>query len=399
MRQFCYRDGGPLVNGLPLWQVAAIAARTPFYVYSFEIVADRIAAVRRAVPGDVELHYAIKANPMPALVQRMAPLVDGLDVASLGEMQLALATGIAPAAISIAGPGKQDHELAAAAAAGVVINVESPGELQRLERIQAETGRVARIALRVNPDFHLRGSGMAMGGGAQQFGVDAERIGDLVHAIRRGQLVGLHIFAGSQNLATAAFQQGLSRTFALATRIVEDLDLDLEHLNIGGGLGIPYFAADQPLDLAAYGMHLAREAAAWHARFPACRVILELGRYLVGEAGLFVSRVIDRKQSRGKTFLVVDGGLHHHLAATGNFGQLLPRNYPISAVTCAATGPTEVVTIVGPLCTPLDTLGKDVLLPACDVGDLIVIYQSGAYGLTASPLRFLGHPAPVEILL
>ncbi len=394
MRQFCYGDGEPLVKRLTLWQVAAIAARTPFYVYDFAIVAERIAALRRAIPDGVRLHYAVKANPMPALVQRVALLVDGLDVASLHELHLALGTGLEASAISIAGPGKQDHELAAAVAAGVVINVESCGELERLERIQAETGLVARIALRVNPDFHLRGSGMSMGGGSQQFGVDAECIGDLVHAIRRSRLVGLHIFAGSQNLATAAFQQGLSRTFDLAGRLVEDLHLKLEHLNIGGGLGIPYFPGDRPLDLAAYAAAMAQETAAWHRRFPSCELVLELGRYLVGEAGLFVSRVIDRKESRGKTFLVVDGGLHHHLAASGNFGQLLPRNYPMSAVTRARTDSTEIVTIVGPLCTPLDTLGKDVVLPVCDVGDLIVIYQSGAYGLTASPQQFLGIRPP-----
>jgi diaminopimelate decarboxylase len=399
MRQFTFRDGEPLVDGLSLWQVAAIASRTPFYVYSVAGIVERIAAIRSAIPRGLQLHYAIKANPMPALVHRLAPLVDGLDVASLGELQLALTTGIAPAAISIAGPGKQDHELTAAIAAGVVINVESAGELQRLEQIQTESGSIARIALRVNPDFHLRGSGMAMGGGSQQFGIDAERIGEVIGASRLSRLVGLHIFAGSQNLAPAALQQGLSHTFKLATRIVDDLGLDLQHLNIGGGLGIPYFPADHPLDLAAYGNCLATEAAAWHERFPNCQLILELGRFLVGEAGLFVSRVIDRKESRGKTFLVVDGGLHHHLAASGNFGQRLPRNYPISAVTRVVSSSTEVVTIVGPLCTPLDALGRDVVLPVCDVGDLIVIYQSGAYGLTASPLQFLGHPAPVELLL
>lgn len=399
MRQFQYQNGEPLVHGLTLWQVAEIAGQTPFYAYDFALVAQRIERLRRALPSRMQLHYAIKANPMPALVQRIMPLVDGLDVASLRELQLALATGMPSQEISFAGPGKKDRELAAAVAAGVVINVESEGELTRLEQLQTATGQVARIALRVNPDFHLRGSGMGMGGGSQQFGIDAERIGEVVQRIRRSELVGLHIFAGSQNLKTEALQQGISNTFRLATAIAAELGKELQHLNIGGGLGIPYFPADQPLDLTAYGEHLAQASSAWRARFPKCRLILELGRYLVGEAGLFVSRIIDKKQSRGRTFLVIDGGLHHHLAASGNFGQLLPRNYPISAVTRNVSEASETVNIVGPLCTPLDTLGKDVELPRCEIGDLIVLYQSGAYGPTASPIHFLSHPVPIEILL
>ena len=399
MSQFEYRDGEPLINDLSLWQVADIAGRTPFYVYDFAVVARRIEALRHILPPELQLHYAIKANPLPQLVQRIVPLVDGLDVASLRELHIALGTGMAPHHISIAGPGKQDHELAAAVASGVVIDLESAGELARLERIQSDTGQSAHIALRVNPDFRSQGSGMAMGGGSQQFGIDAERLGDVLRGIRLSKLVGLHIFAGSQNLRTEALQQGISNTFRLAEAIVEEHGMQPRHLNIGGGLGIPYFPGDERLDLTAYGQHLAQAASAWRHRYPACRLILELGRYLVGEAGLFVSRVIDKKVSRGETFVVIDGGLHHHLAASGNFGQLLRRNYPISAVTRRRSEKTVTVNIVGPLCTPLDTLGKQVELPECEIGDLIVIYQSGAYGPTASPVHFLSHPAPVEILL
>jgi diaminopimelate decarboxylase len=399
MEQFHYQRGELLINGLTLWQVADIAGQTPFYIYDFEVVEKRVAALRRALPPDLHIHYSIKANPMPMLVQRIALLVDGLDVASLRELQLALATGISPRNVSFAGPGKRDHELAAALAAGVVINIESANELARLEQIQFSRGQVARVALRVNPEFYLRGSGMVMGGGSQQFGIDAELVGEVARGVERSELVGLHIFAGSQNLKTEALLEGVTHTFRLAARIAEELGVELQHLNIGGGLGIPYFPANEALDLTAYGEHLAQEAAAWQRRFPNCRLILELGRYLVGEAGLFVSRVIDKKISRGKIFLVVDGGLHQHLAASGNFGQLIRRNYPVSAITRKASAVTETVNIVGPLCTPLDLLGKDVELPVCEVGDLIVIYQSGAYGLTVSPIHFLSHPAPIELLL
>jgi diaminopimelate decarboxylase len=389
-----------LTGGRSLWNVAAIAGQTPFYVYDFGLIELRIAHLRAVLPPGLDLHYAMKANPLPGLVQRIAPLVDGLDVASLRELQLALGTGIAPGDISFAGPGKKDHELAAALAARVTINVESIGELARLEGLQTSAHQPARVALRVNPDFHVRGSGMGMGGGSQQFGIDAECIPDVAAAVRRSRLVGLHVFAGSQNLKLEALTQAVTRTFALAASLFARLGVEPEYLNLGGGLGIPYFAGDQPLDLAGYAAHLTREALAWHERFPACRLILELGRYLVGEAGMFVTRVIDKKVSRGKTFLVVDGGLHHHLAASGNFGQVIPRNYPISVVPKhEACQRLETVTVVGPLCTPLDTLGRDVELPACEVGDLVVVHQSGAYGPSASPTNFLSHPAPVELVM
>jgi diaminopimelate decarboxylase len=388
----------PLIGGRTLWQVAGIAGRTPFYVYDFAAVRQRVDAVRRALPAAVQLRYAVKANPMPALVQRLAPLVDGFDVASLHELQAALATGADPARISFAGPGKSEPELVAAASAGVVVNVESRAELDRLTRIETRLGRRAGIALRVNPDFRLIGSGMATGGGSAPFGIDAEEVPEVARTVA-GRAVGLHVFAGSQNLRTEALQQGVSATFRLAARLADALGSPLDHLNIGGGLGIPYFPADRPVDLDAYGGHLATETEAWRRRYPDCAIVVELGRYLVGEAGHFVTRVVDRKVSRGRTFLVVDGGLHHHLAASGNFGQVLPRNYPVSAVTAGPAVETEVVTVVGPLCTPLDTLGRDVELPRCEVGDLVVVHQSGAYGLTASPVRFLGHPLAAELLL
>ena len=387
-------------GGLPLRDVADIAGRTPFYAYDSAAIRDRVTALRRALPAGVLIHYAIKANPMPALVQRLAPMVDGLDVASHGELLVALATGMAPDQISFAGPGKQDGELAAAAAAGVLVNVESTRELDRLLRIGADRIRPPRFALRVNPSISQGGAGMVMGGGATQFGIDAEQVATVVGGLPPGiRPAGLHIFAGSQNLRTAALQRAVSETFHLAGTLAHALDLRLEQLNIGGGLGIPYFPQDRPVDLAAYGQHLAAETTAWWGRYPDCAVVVELGRYLVGEAGVFVSRVIDRKESRGRTFLVVDGGLHHHLAASGNFGQVIRRNYPVSALTADRSAEPETVTIVGPLCTPLDTLGKDVVVPKCAVGDLIVIHQSGAYGPSASPVHFLGHPPPVELLL
>jgi diaminopimelate decarboxylase len=242
---------------------------------------------------------------------------------------------------------------------------------------------------------------MRMGGGPQQFGVDAERVPALLAQLAETGLdvLGFHIFAGSQNLNAEILCEAQRATVALALRLAEDSPAPVRYLNIGGGFGIPYSDRDEPLDLGAIGENLAGLMAdAIRPNLPSARVVVELGRYIVGECGVYVTRIVDRKESRGKVFLVVDGGLHHQLAASGNFGQVIRRNYPV-AIAAPAPGDTEQVTIVGCLCTPLDLLADDVALPRTEIGDLVVIFQAGAYGLTASPTAFLGHPAPVEVLV
>jgi diaminopimelate decarboxylase len=338
---------------------------------------------------------------MPAVVQHLKPQVDGFDVASAKEMMVALDAGMPPAQIAFAGPGKSDAELAQAVAAGILIEVESDGELRRLAGIAERSGYAARVAVRINPDFELKGSGMRMGGGPQQFGVDAERVPQLLEqVIARGlDFEGFHIFAGSQNLRAEIIVEVQRKTVDLALGLAEQAGLPLRYLNIGGGFGIPYFPKDQPLDLAQVGDNLGPLVEKIAARQPAAEVVVELGRYLVGEAGLYVSRVIDRKESRGQVFLVTDGGLHHQLAASGNFGQVIRRNYPLAIGNKMGATPTETASVVGCLCTPLDLLGDRCDLPVGEVGDLVVVFQSGAYGLTASPTAFLSHPAPVEVLV
>ena len=258
------------------------------------------------------------------------------------------------------------------------------------------------MAVRVNPDFAVKGSGMRMGGGPQQFGVDAERVPALLKELTATDLevLGFHVFAGSQNLRADIIGEAQRRTVDLLLRLAADAPDPVRYLNLGGGFGIPYTDRDQPLDLAAIGANLT-ELMRDEVRpsLPDARVVVELGRYLVGECGVYVTRVVDRKESRGKTYLVVDGGLHHQLAASGNFGQVIRRNYPIAVANRLGEEPVEQVTVVGCLCTPLDLLGDDVTLPVAGIGDLVVLYQAGAYGLTASPTAFLSHPAPAEVLL
>jgi diaminopimelate decarboxylase len=356
----------------------------------------------RAALGDIQLSYAIKANPMPAVVQHLSGLVDSLDVASAGELKIALDSPMPAERVSFAGPGKTPAELRQAVAAGATIELESETEATRVAQIGAELGIRPRVAVRVNPDFRVKGSGMRMGGGAQQFGVDAERVPALLTELAGTDLdvLGFHIFAGSQNLNAEILCEAQRATVALALRLAEGSPFGVRYLNIGGGFGIPYHDRDSVLDLDAISENLAGLMAdAIRPNLPEARVVVELGRYIVGECGVYVTRVVDRKESRGKTFLVVDGGLHHQLAASGNFGQVIRRNYPVAIGGRAAGADTEPVSVVGCLCTPLDLLADDVTLPRAEIGDLVVIFQAGAYGLTASPTAFLGHPAPVEILV
>ncbi len=401
MDQFPVIDGELAVGGLRLSELAARVGRTPFYAYDRTLIARHVAELRAALPQAIELHYAVKANPMPAVVQLLAALVDGLDVASAGELRIALDAGMDPAEISFAGPGKTVAELRAAIAAGIVLNLESETELERTAAIAAELGREARVAVRVNPDFELKTSGMKMGGGPKPFGVDAERVPDMLARIGALGLAfqGFHIFSGSQNLRAEALIEAHDRTFDLGERLAEHAPEPLRLFNIGGGFGIPYFPGEARLALAPIAANLERHLARFARRHPQARVVLELGRYLVGEAGVYVCEVLDRKISRGQVFLVTNGGLHHHLAASGNFGQVVRKNYPVAVGNRMASSEREIASVVGPLCTPLDLLAERLELARAAPGDLIVVFQSGAYGLTASPAGFLSHPPAAEVLV
>lgn len=401
MDQFPFKDGELQIGDVPLTRLAARIGRTPFYAYDRNLLTRRIASLREALPKQVKLHYAMKANPMPAVVCHMASLVDGIDVASVGELKVALDTGANPHEISFAGPGKQDAELVQAVAAGILINVESFREVSPLAKASKTLGLPARVAVRVNPDFELKSSGMKMGGGPKQFGVDAEQVPELLAEIHRSGLAfeGFHLFAGSQNLKSEAIIEAQQKSFALALQLSEYAPSPVKFLNLGGGFGIPYFPGEQRIDLTPIGANLATIVAEAARRLPQAEIVIELGRYLVGEAGVYVCKIIDKKISRGHTYLVSDGGLHHHLAASGNFGQVIRKNYPVAIGNRIDNDLGEPASLVGPLCTPLDLLGDRMVLQQAEVGDFAVVFQSGAYGASASPQSFLSHPECPEILV
>jgi diaminopimelate decarboxylase len=401
MSQFPVAGSELVVGGLPLSELVAQAGATPFYAYDCGFLTRRVADLRAALPAEVKLHYAMKANPLPALVAHMAGLVDGIDVASGGELKVALAAGADPREVSFAGPGKREGELRQAVAAGILVNLESFREIGLLAVISQALGLPARVAVRVNPDFELKSSGMKMGGGPKQFGIDAEQVPQALAEIGKAGLAfeGFHLFAGSQNLKAEAIIEAQCKSYELALRLAQDAPAPVRFLNLGGGFGIPYFPGEQRLDLAPIGANLAALVERAKTELPEAELVIELGRYLVGEAGVYVTRILDRKISRGQVFLVADGGLNHHLSASGNFGQVIRKNYPVAIGNRMNAPEKEVATVVGPLCTPLDLLADRMELAKAEPGDLVVIFQSGAYGASASPQAFLGHPPVTEILV
>jgi len=399
------------VGKFPLKQIENLVSSTPFYAYDRQLIINRVTQLTQILPKKISIHYAIKANPYPSLVQMMTDQVSGFDVASKKEMLLAIQTGMPAKDISFAGPGKTTDDIEAAIIAGVTLHVESAGEITRVESASKLLNLKANIAIRVNPLFELKSSGMKMSGGAKPFGIDEEQVPQVLKAldVNKINLRGFHIFAGSQNLNADAIISAQKQTFALAEQLVElstqITKVKIDYLNIGGGFGVPYFSNDKTLDIALISQNLQLLINQYKTMVKDIEVIVELGRYLVSEAGIYVCKVVDKKISRGTTYLVCDGGLHHHLANSGNFGQVIRKNYPIAianknhATKRGLKQDLEQVSIVGPLCTPLDILADRVTLPKASCGDYVVVFQSGAYGASASPKDFLSQPKLSEILL
>lgn len=394
-------DGELAIAGRKASDLVTAGGGTPLFVYSREHLARRVAELRAAMPDRLALHYAVKANPYAPLLQTMADLVDGFDIASGGELEIVRAAGIDTRLISFAGPGKRTEELEAAISAGVTLNLESEGEAARALDAGARLGITPRLAIRVNPDFDLKGSGMKMGGGAKQFGVDAERVPALARLVIESgaEWRGFHIFAGSQALDPAALIETQSQTLALAARLADESGAELPHCNLGGGFGIPYFPGDQALNIGAIGVALGEHFSQLPDSLRETQFCIELGRYLVGEAGVYLTRIVDRKVSHGDTFLIVDGGLHHQLAASGNFGTVVRRNYPVAIASRFDDPAGDLASIVGCLCTPLDRLADKAAFPHAEVGDLVAVFCAGAYGASASPAQFLGQGPAKEMLV
>jgi diaminopimelate decarboxylase len=378
-----------------------IAGGTPCYIYDRNQIKNNIIALKTLLPKKIKLHYAIKANPMPNLVAHAANYLDGLDVASHQELLTALSTGIEPGKVSIAGPGKTEKSLLAAIISGVVINVESKTELVRIQKIASLHKKQANVAFRINPDFELKGAAMKMSGGPKQFGIDAEVFAEIFSMVNEQSInfVGFHIFSGSQNLSVDALLESYRKALELAFVLSEQINVLPKQINIGGGIGVSYHSGQVPVDIKrlCLGLHELLDELA--TKLIDTEVHLELGRFLVANAGMYLCKIVDIKESRGKTFWVCDGGMHHHLANSGNLGQVFRKNYPVFLANCIESTLTQDVDIVGPLCTPLDIIASNISLPMGEIGGYVAVMLSGAYGASASPQGFLSQGEALEMLI
>ncbi|HEY9645347.1 MAG TPA: type III PLP-dependent enzyme [Chroococcidiopsis sp.] len=399
---FSIKDSELCIQGLAIADLARQYG-TPFFVYDEHILEHTLGRLRKALPSQFSVFYSIKANPNPHFLQFFIRHGCGLEIASLGEFHRALDAGCAPENILFAGPGKTEAELEAVLSKGIgEIHAESALEIKRIAAIADRLNIRAHVALRVNPTGEAQGGAMRMGGKPLAFGVDEEQLPEIIHYILsfpQLEFQGIHLFAGTQILDHAVLINQYRKGLAIAKRVAEHTQRPLATIDFGGGLGIPYFAHEQALDLDALHaeLHQLMDEIQHEPHLQGTRFLIEPGRYLAGESGIYVARVNDIKISRGKKFLILDGGMHHHLAASGNLGQTIKRNYPIAVLNKLGQPNQEDVEVVGPLCTPLDTLGRSLQLPAVEVGDLIGIFQSGAYARSASPLGFLSQPTPPEV--
>jgi len=400
----CDAHGELLVGALP---VSLIAGRygTPVYVYDRAVIERKLSALRQALPARFSISYSVKANPNPTILKLFVEHGCGFEIASAGELHLVLSAGCSPENIVFAGPGKTEAELELAIAQGIgEIHAESALEIDRLSAISNKLGVRARVAVRVNPNGDGLGGAMRMGGKSAPFGVDEETLPELLRRVANDPSLdfrGIHLFVGTQILDYRLLLAQYEKAVAIARCVANQMSAPLRTLDFGGGLGIPYFAGESELDLTGLRDGLCHLMSTIENEdcFATTRFMVEPGRFLVGEAGIYVARITDIKISRGRKYLILDGGMNHHLAASGNLGQVIKRNFPMAVLSKLDVAAAEMVDVVGPLCTPLDTLGRSVELPCAEVGDLVGIFQSGAYARTASPLAFLSHPSPPEVLV
>ncbi|HEX7169753.1 MAG TPA: hypothetical protein VF206_02910 [Rubrobacter sp.] len=383
-------------SGIPISRIAEEYG-TPFYLYHAEMISARVRRVHDAL--GTEVSYSVKANPSLGVCQLIASEREaGAEVASSGELAVARAAGFEPEDIVFAGPGKTDDEL------GRAVNVESLGEIDRLADIAREAGKSIGVGLRINPEAQLMGSGMRMGGTVGQFGMDQAELGEAVRkTLGRDELIlrGVHVYTATQVFEVEPLLEHCRNILEISLQAADLAGHPLEMVDFGGGFGVPYFEKMSEFDLDTFAGGFGEMLASYRPdpRLEGCRFLFELGRYLVADAGVYVTRAVDVKETRGKTFVVTDGGMNHHLTATGNMGQVFRKAYPLLNLTRMEGVPEEGVAVAGPCCTPLDMFGNNIPLAAPEVGDLIGVFYSGAYGFSASNLGFLSHPSPAEVLL
>ena len=373
---------------------------TPLYVYDGDVLRGVYQNLRDGLDPRVDVFYSAKANPNVSVCAVLRELGAGLEVSSLVELVTARRAGARPENIIFLGPGKSADELRACLDHGIhAIVCESLDELGAVNEMAGPAG--ADVLLRVNPAFAVTGVRLAMGGKPRQFGIDHEILmgsREILARLRRIRVKGIHAYLGTRILDADAVVRNTRGVLKAAEELSAALGFPLETVDVGGGLGVPYFDNEKDIDTGAVVAGMNAAVADFAGRHPGCRIITELGRYLVGWCGTYVVRARYVKQSRGELLVVADGGTNHHMAAVG-IGSFVKRNFPIRSLTRYDEPGTHTYTVTGPLCTPNDVVASKVALPEVRAGDLLGVERSGAYGPTASPVQFLSHGYPAEVLV
>ena len=385
--------------------VTSLAAKfgTPFFVYDHLVMDRKFALLRSTLPKRIAISYSVKANPHGAFLRYFLSKGCGLEIASAGEFHQALRADCPAGKIVFAGPGKTEAELEYVLRNGIgEIHAESPLELDRISNISRRLNVLANIAIRINPTEDAQGGAMRMGGKPAPFGIDEECLNNVLDRVLSDKSLnfrGIHLFTGTQILDAEILLNQYRKGLEIARRTAHRAGRPLHTVDFGGGLGIPYFSNEEALDMDVLRAGLLDLFSKIESEelFSGTQFMVEPGRYLVGESGIYVAQINDIKTSRGKKYVILDGGMNHHLAASGNLGQTIKRNYPLAVLNRLDEPPEQTVDVVGPLCTPLDVLGRSVQIPNVAVGDLIGVFQSGAYARAASPLSFLSHRTPPEV--
>jgi diaminopimelate decarboxylase len=389
------------VGGLPVTRLVEKYGE-PMYVYDAEVIESQYRKLKSVLPEQIEIFYSMKANPNVSLVSFLSRLTTGVDVSSLREMYVAEQAGFTPDRMLFVGPSKSERELREAIGKKIfLLVVESEQELLQADKIAGELGVTANVALRINPAFDAAGSKLMMGGGARQFGVDEEGVEPILRnaaTLRHARVTGIHVYLGTRILDYDVAWKNTRYVLELAQRLREAAGIQLSLVDFGGGLGVPYFNGEHDFDIEKFGEEFRKFFDAYLASMPPTRFIMELGRYLVAESGIYVTRARYVKKSRGQKFVLVSGGMNHHQATT-SIGTLVKNHFPMEILNKMGLPKEEEAHVCGPLCTPADVLGKSVKMAEVEPGDLLGLLKSGAYGLTASPLKFLSHDHPIEVMV
>ena len=373
---------------------------SPLYLYDMGQFRSNIDRLRENLFPESGLFFSMKANPLSEFCSIACKKNCGIEIASGGELELALDSGVASGNIVFTGPGKTEGELLKSIEAQIyMIHAESLREIRIINQLAEKKNRNVPIALRINPNGITSTGKVQMSGTASQFGIEETELVDSlfeeINSLKNINLSGVHIYMGTSILDAEEICRNTEYSIRLATELSSKYAFKIRYLNVGGGFGIPYFHGEKALDLTALrnGMALIKEK--YQEQLRETKIFFESGRYLLADCGLFLVRVLYRKESRGNTYLVCDGGANFH-AASAFLGRFVRGNFPMYVL--GKKGAEKEFYVTGPSCTPTDLLGQKVMLPSdADEGDIIVIEKSGAYGLTYSPYGFLSHKLPLEI--